>query len=130
MVIEYEQPQSLSDNKRFNNKKPQWTMYFWIPQEIHMKKGKMAGQVAHASARLSRMMTSEEWSDYISNEVKIVYKVPEIEHMLGIEYFMNQAYDPFAFYQTLVFDNTWGKNTVFGVAIRENLSKLKRWKLA
>jgi len=75
--------------------KDSWCMYFWIPQEIHMKKGKMAGQVAHASARLARMMTKDEWNDYETHEVKIVYKV------------------------------IWEKYTVFGIATKRNLKNKK-----
>jgi len=107
--------------------KDSWCMYFWIPQEIHMKKGKMAGQVAHASARLARMMTKDEWNDYETHEVKIVYKVIDIDTMIKIRTDLLVEYP--VEHHTLVFDNTWEKYTVFGIATKRNL-KNKKWKLA
>lgn len=104
-----------------------WCMYFWIPQEIHMKRGKMAGQVAHASARLARMMNEVEWEYYTNYEVKIVYKVPTIKDMMRVRDELMQEY-PLE-YHTLVFDNTWEKHTVFGIVTKRDL-KNKKWKLA
>ncbi len=97
--------------------KPQkWCMYLWIPQGIKMKKGKMAGQVAHASARLARMMDYEQWSEYIRQEVKYVYKVKDIDDLIKLEErFIDNPY------KTLVFDNTWNMYTCFGIMTKEDL---------
>ena len=108
-------------------RKHEWCMYFWIPQEIHMKRGKMAGQVGHAAARLARQMNIGDWEEYVAHEVKIVYKVPSIESMLGVRDELLIEY-PVEHY-TLVFDNTWEKYTVFGIATKRDL-KNKKWKLA
>ncbi len=104
-----------------------WCMYFWIPQEMKMKRGKMAGQVAHASARLARMMDEEEWYRYTDHEVKIVYKVPSVEAMFKVREDLLSEYP--VEHHTLVFDNTWEKYTVFGIATKRDL-KNKQWKLA
>jgi peptidyl-tRNA hydrolase len=87
-------------------------MYFWIVQGAHqkkMRKGKAAGQVAHAAARLARKMTEEQWEEYLKYEVKVVYKVraPDELARLGFEF---SKYP-----HTIVFDATWGMHTVFGV---------------
>ena len=114
----------------FNNYQSQWCMYFWIPQEIHMKRGKMAGQVAHAASRLTAMMvveSIEEWEKYIDHEVKIVYKVPTVDDMFKVRDELLQEY-PIE-YHTIVLDNTWEKYTVFGIATKRDL-KNKKWKLA
>jgi len=104
-----------------------WCMYFWIPQDIHMKKGKLAGQVAHAAARLARMMGVVDWDNYLNNEVKIVYKVTTTSAMVRV---MDELLTQYPVeYHTLVFDNTWEKHTVFGIATKKNL-KNKKWKLA
>jgi len=87
----------------------------------------MAGQVAHASARLARMMTKDEWNDYETHEVKIVYKVIDIDTMIKIRTDLLVEYP--VEHHTLVFDNTWEKYTVFGIATKRNL-KNKKWKLA
>lgn len=113
--------------KWFDDWQDGWCMYFWIPQEIHMKRGKMAGQVAHASARLSRMMTEMEWGYYTNNEVKIVYKVASIESMIKVQEKLLKEYP--VEYHTLIFDNTLSKFTVFGIATKRDLRKME-WKLA
>lgn len=113
--------------RTFDDMMEGWCMYFWIPQEIHMKRGKMAGQVAHASARLARMMNDVEWEYYTNYEVKIVYKVPTIEAIMMVRDELLQEY-PLE-YHTLVFDNTWEKYTVFGIATKRDLRN-KKWKLA
>ena len=105
----------------------QWCMYFWIPQAIHMRKGKLAGQVAHASARLARMMKEDDWKDYVDDEVKIVCKIPKVIDLLSVEEEINMNFP--TPYQTMVYDNTWETYTVFGIAIRTNLRN-KKWKLA
>ncbi len=105
----------------------QWCMYFWIPQGMKMKKGKLAGQVAHAAARLSRYMTKEQWEDYIEYEVKIVYKVADFDALFRIQEEMVR--DHFVMYHTMVFDNTSQNYTVFGVATKTKLHNSK-WRLA
>jgi len=118
----------LKTAKAFDDWQDNWCMYFWIPQEIHMKKGKMAGQVAHASARLARMMGEVEWEYYLEHEVKIVYKLPTIEaiHRIRDELLTEYPVE----YHTMIFDNTWKKYTVFGIATKKDLKNNKRWKLA
>jgi len=103
-----------------------WCMYFWIPTIHHMKKGKVAGQVAHASARLARMMELDEWEDYTIHEVKIVYRVADVEEMFEVRDKLLQEYP--VEHHTMVFDNTSEKYTVLGVATKRDLNNSK-WKL-
>jgi len=119
--------QTISDSIEFGYVLGQWHMYFWIPQEIHMKRGKMAGQVAHASARLARMMSEWEWDMYTDHEIKIVYKVPTIQDIFDVQEQLLTEYP--VEHHTVVFDNTWKKHTVFGIATKRDL-KNKKWKLA
>ncbi len=130
--ISVEQPTyiegALNVKKSFDEQVPsgQWCMYFWIPTSIHMKKGKMSGQVAHASARLARKMKEFEWDQYIQHEVKIIYKVDTINDLIDLEWeFQLDNLE----YVNLVFDNTWETLTVLGIATKRKL-KDKKWKLA
>jgi len=113
----------------FNNEPntESWCMYFWIPTAIHMKKGKMAGQVAHASARLARMMSNKDWDEYLKHEVKIVYKVAKVDDLAKVRNDLLIEYP--VEHHTLVYDLTWDEFTVFGIATKRDLSKTK-WKLA
>lgn len=52
-----------------------WKMYFWVRTDLGMRKGKTAGQVGHAAARLARLVPDEIWREYIEYEVKYVYGV-------------------------------------------------------
>ncbi len=115
---------TYSFEKEYQNVFKDWCMYFWIRQDIKMKKGKMAGQVAHASARLARQMDDHTWSKYILNEVKIVYKVPDMEALLSVQDELGEIE-----FGTMVFDNTWETHTVYGIATQTNL-RHKNWKLA
>ncbi len=126
MMANYTEVKEMTANDGFL-RRDDWCMYFWIPQEIHMKRGKMAGQVAHASARLARKMNIGDWENYVSYEVKIVYKVPTIQDILAVRDELLQEYP--VEYHELVFDNTWEKYTVFGIATKRDL-KNKKWKLA
>lgn len=125
-MANYTEVKEMTANDGFL-RRDDWCMYFWIPQEIHMKRGKMAGQVAHASARLARKMNIGDWENYVSYEVKIVYKVPTIQDILAVRDELLQEYP--VEYHELVFDNTWEKYTVFGIATKRDL-KNKKWKLA
>lgn len=125
---------SISEQHKKIYESAQWCMYFWTPQSIKMKKGKMSGQVAHASARLARMMSKEEWDDYTRHEVKIVYKVKDIDAMFKVRSNLITNHLPLATlypveYETIVFDNTWEVYTVFGIATKRDLKNIK-WKLA
>lgn len=57
--------------------KKNYRMYFFVKSNIGMRKGKTAGQVGHAAARLARELTQRQWEDYLEYEVKYVYAVKE-----------------------------------------------------
>lgn len=104
-------------------------MYFWIvqgPAQKKMRKGKAAGQVAHAAARLARLMTDDEWVEYIEYEVKIVYKVSTPEKLLEL----SEKTKLIGERNTIIYDNTWGMYTVYGMISRYDPNKDKEWKLA
>lgn len=103
-----------------------WCMYFWIPTSLHMKKGKVAGQVAHAAARLARMMKLDEWEQYINFEVKIVYKVATVDNLFNVQNDFLMEYP--VEHHTVVFDNTSETYTVLGIATKRDL-KNSKWKL-
>lgn len=50
-------------------------MYFFVKNGLGMRPGKVAGQVAHAAARLARQITEDQWREYLEHEVKYVYRV-------------------------------------------------------
>lgn len=56
-------------------------MYFFVKTNAQLKgkmrAGKVAGQVGHAAARLARMLSKDQWTEYLKFEVKYVYKVEE-----------------------------------------------------
>ncbi len=52
-----------------------WKMYFWVRTDLGMRKGKTAGQVGHAAARLARLIPDDIWMEYMKYEVKYVYAV-------------------------------------------------------
>ncbi len=52
-------------------------MYFFVKNGLGMRPGKVAGQVAHAAARLARMIPETKWKEYMKHEVKYVYRVNE-----------------------------------------------------
>ena len=109
--------------------KNRWCMYLWIvqgPTQKKMRKGKAAGQVAHAAARLAREVTDKEWIEYLNYEVKIVYKVSTPEQLMEL---YNDIY-ALEVRKTLVYDSTWGKYTVFGLFTKDDPNVDGRWKLA
>jgi len=105
-----------------------WCMYFWIvqgPEQKKMRKGKAAGQVAHAAARLARKMTEEEWLEYLEHEVKIVYKVSTPQQLRNLPMWFRDFKK-----STIVYDQTWGKYTVFGLVTKKDPNPEGVWKLA
>lgn len=104
-------------------------MYFWIVQgaaQKKMRKGKAAGQVAHAAARLARYLTEEQWLKYLKYEVKVVYKVSSPDELMQM---YNNDFDRLI-NKTLVFDSTWGKYTCMGIIHTIPLDPEGRYKLA
>ena len=126
----YDEVKELVDEHNISHAN-KWCMYFWIVQgasQKKMRKGKAAGQVAHAAARLARSMSTSQWETYLNYEVKIVYKVSTPEQLNELYLFLIGIFH--TNYVTLVYDETWGAHTVVGLVTQENLTDLGEWKLA
>lgn len=100
-------------------------MYFFVKNGLGMRPGKVAGQVAHAAARLAKLIPETLWLEYLKHEVKYVYRVDEFPDVHEL---------PLIVYYTIVIDQGLTQiepntETVMGIFTNYDLNTNRQYKL-
>jgi len=128
---DYLKERGIAEEMRPGPEKIKWRMYFWVMTGLGMKKGKTAGQVGHAAARIGRKIPDKIWEEYLEYEVKYVFKWPgsldELRH--EIKKTVENLSRPLFFLEHLVIDAGKsqvepGSETVYGIFTSVDLNPL------